>query len=93
MKTKNQIKEANRYSYSVRINDISIFFDGLLPKYILNPFEFEKGVQIKFGIENLGFSGNDNGYEKIVIPPHKSIIIDNKISWKSKYNLAVVNPD
>lgn len=62
-----QIKEANRYSYSVRINDISIFFDGLLPKYILNPFEFEKGVQIKFGIENLGFSGNDNGYEKIDI--------------------------
>lgn len=62
-----ELEGANRYFYSVKINDTPIFFDGLLPKYILNPFDYEKGVHIEFGIENLGFSGNDNGFEKIEI--------------------------
>lgn len=62
-----EIKEANRYYYSLKINDIPIFFDGLLPKHLLNPFDYERGLHLEFGIENLGFSGNDNGYEKIEI--------------------------
>lgn len=62
-----QIKQANRYYYSVKINDIPIFFDGLLPKHLLSQFDYDKGLHLEFGIENLGFSGNDNGFEKIEI--------------------------
>ncbi|WP_321348623.1 hypothetical protein [uncultured Draconibacterium sp.] len=61
------LQEADAYYYSVKINDTPIFFDGLLPKYIVTPFSYEKGIQIEFGIENLGFSGNENGYENIEI--------------------------
>jgi hypothetical protein len=62
-----KLKESNLYYYSIKVNNTPIYIDGLLPEYMKYPFSFEKGVNLDFGLENLGFSGINKGYEKIEV--------------------------
>lgn len=62
-----ELKNANCFYYAVTINETSIFFDGLLPKHQVLAFSYADGLNLSFGIENLGFSGNSDGYENIDI--------------------------
>lgn len=61
------LKEATLYHFSVRVNGVPIYFDGLRPELIKYPFSYAKGLSIEFGMENLGFSGADKGHEKIEV--------------------------
>lgn len=61
------LQHANCFYYAVTINETSIYFDGLLPEHQLQAFDYNKGLDVEFGIENLGFSGNNDGFEKITI--------------------------
>ncbi len=61
------LKEANLFYYSVEVNGTPIYFDGMLPKYLMKPFSYQDSLKLDFGLENLGFSGKNQGYEKINI--------------------------
>jgi pimeloyl-ACP methyl ester carboxylesterase len=58
-------EEATHLSFGVTVNNTPIMFDGIEPHQELQLFNSYAGVRINFAIENLGFSGGDNGYEKI----------------------------
>jgi hypothetical protein len=62
-----KLKESNLYYYSIKVNNTPIYIDGLLPEYMKYQFSFERGVNLDFGLENLGFSGISKGYEKIEV--------------------------
>ncbi len=62
-----KLKESNLYYYSIEVNNTPIYIDGLLPEYMKYPFSYEKGISLDFGLENLGFSGINKGYEKIAV--------------------------
>ncbi|MDP1622304.1 MAG: hypothetical protein Q8M08_08185 [Bacteroidales bacterium] len=84
----NQVKEANRFYYAVKVNGIPIYIDGLLPKYIVHPFNYENGLNIEFGLENLGFSGMNKGVEKIEITIN--FYLDSKFVASSSLSLDYV---
>jgi hypothetical protein len=61
------LKSANSYAYYISVNETPVCIDGFLPKYIRQPFSYKSGINLVFGLENLGFSGNADGYEKIKV--------------------------
>jgi hypothetical protein len=61
------ISSANKFAYYISVNGTSIYIDGFLPEYIKQPFSYKAGINLLFGLENLGFSGNDNGFEKVQV--------------------------
>lgn len=67
VKLTDELKKADRYSYAIRVNSTPIYIDGLPPRYLLNKFAFQKGLDLAFGLENLGFSGVNKGQEKIEV--------------------------
>jgi hypothetical protein len=61
------VRLANSFEYYISVNGTSICIDGFLPQYIRQSFSYKSGINLVFGLENLGFSGNADGYEKIKV--------------------------
>lgn len=58
---------SDAYSYAIKVNGTPIYIDGFQPKELRQSFQYSKGIQLSFGLQNLGFSGKNDGYEKIEI--------------------------
>jgi hypothetical protein len=57
-------READRYYYAVKVNEQPVYIDGFLPDRII--FPLQPGPNwISFALENLNFTGQDNGYENL----------------------------
>ena len=61
------LSEANRYAYYIFVNGTPICIDGFLPQYMKQTFSYKQGINLVFGLENLGFSGNVDGFEKVQV--------------------------
>ena len=59
------LADANAVSYAVTVNGVALHIDGLPPHTEHLPFNGADGVRIDFAVENLGFTGGEDGYEKI----------------------------
>jgi len=60
------LAEANRYYFTLRVNDQPVYINGLLPERIHYQLqEKEKTNTISFALENLNFTGQHEGYEKL----------------------------
>jgi hypothetical protein len=59
--------EADRYYFALRVNDQPIYIGGLSPG--LTKEQLHQGVpnHISFGLENLNFTGEYDGYEKLAL--------------------------
>ncbi len=62
-----ELKKANKYSYVIKVNKVPIYIDGLLPDDLAKSFSFANGINLALGLENLGFTGNNKGYENIEV--------------------------
>ena len=61
------VDKADRIIYSIFINSTPIYIDGFEPKYLARKFNPSEQISYQFGLQNLGFSGADNGYEHIEV--------------------------
>jgi pimeloyl-ACP methyl ester carboxylesterase len=61
------VGEANRLSFSVTVNGVPIYMDGLPPHRQHSQFRADGGLDLIFAIENLGFTGGTDGFEKIAV--------------------------
>jgi hypothetical protein len=60
-----EISGATHFSFSLAVNGVPIYFDGIPPHVELEPFNSADGVRLTFGVENLGFTGGKDGYEQL----------------------------
>ena len=56
---------ATHLSFAVVVNDVPVYMDGSVPHVVRLPFSSQGGVNLTFALENLGFTGGTDGYEKI----------------------------
>ena len=56
---------ASRYYFMLRVNGQPVYINGLLPERIHYPLEMGKTNTISFALENLNFTGQYDGYEKL----------------------------
>jgi putative serine esterase DUF676 len=59
------ITGANGVSFQLAVNGVPIYFDGVPPHTEVLPFNSADGVRLTFGVENLGFTGGGDGYERL----------------------------
>jgi hypothetical protein len=59
------ISGANGVSFGLAVNGVPIYFDGVPPHTEVLPFNSAGGVRLTFGVENLGFTGGGDGYERL----------------------------
>ena len=59
------LSEATALSFAVTVNGMPIHIDGLPPHSQHLPFNGADGVRLTFALENLGFTGAEDGYERI----------------------------
>lgn len=59
------ISGANGVSFGLNVNGVPIFFDGVPPHTEVLPFNSVGGVRLTFGVENLGFTGRQDGHEQL----------------------------
>lgn len=59
------LAEADRYYFMLRVNERPVYINGLLPERIHYTIEKEKTNVISFALENLNFTGQYEGYEKL----------------------------
>lgn len=59
------LENANLYTYSIFVNNTPIYIDGWKKEDLKTRFFKDKGINLKFGLENLNFSGADYGKENI----------------------------
>ncbi len=57
--------DADAFTFSLLANGVPIRFDGVPPEENVRFFDPEDGLYLRFGLENLQFSGRDNGCEEI----------------------------
>ncbi len=57
-------READHYYYAVKVNEQPVYIDGFLPDRIVIPLQMGPNW-ISFALENLNFTGQDNGYENL----------------------------
>ncbi len=57
-------READHYYYAVKVNEQPVYIDGFLPDRIIIPLQMGPNW-ISFALENLNFTGQDNGYENL----------------------------
>jgi hypothetical protein len=60
-----QAASADQYYYVVRVNDKTIFIDGFSPEKFIYPLQKGTTNWISFGLENLNFTGQYEGFEKL----------------------------
>lgn len=61
------LKEADSLQYLIKVNGSPLYVDGWTPEDMLAPFEAAQGLKFSFGLENLSFSGADDGCENIEV--------------------------
>jgi hypothetical protein len=61
------LKEADSLQYMIKVNGSPLYVDGWAPEDMLKPFDAGQGFTFSFGLENLSFSGADNGCENIEV--------------------------
>lgn len=59
------VEAATHISHALTVNDVPVFVDGLPPHQEFERFNGSGGVRLRFALENLGFTGGDEGYEQI----------------------------
>lgn len=60
-----EFSTAEYFTYAISVNGTAVFIDGWPPEYLKVSYEASKGVSLKFGLENLDFSGAKSGVEEI----------------------------
>jgi hypothetical protein len=97
-----QLAGANRYSYAIRVNGTPIYIDGFQPRDLMRSFRFTEGINLEFGLQNLGFSGKNDGFEKIEV--HFEFFTDTRliqqtvcsfdyVALRSSATREIVTPD
>jgi hypothetical protein len=61
------VSRADHISYSLTVNGVELYIDGLAPHTDRIRFNPAHGLDLNFALENLGFTGGDAGYEKIAL--------------------------
>jgi hypothetical protein len=61
------LDQADSFRYEIYANGLPLYVDGLPPEDMREEFNPAKGFDFSFGIENLDFSGQDNGCENIQV--------------------------
>ena len=61
------LKNADRVHYGIRVNGTPVYINSLPWEAYSMPFDAGKGVNILFGLENLDFAGQYQGYEHIEV--------------------------
>lgn len=61
------LQGSNAYQYQVLVNGQPIFFNGFPPEVLRDTFAPGSPLRFSFGLENLSFSGKDNGFEDLTI--------------------------
>lgn len=62
-----RMPDATQFSYGVKVNGVSLWFDGWPPHSDKIAFSPEQGVHQAFALEDLAFTGGDDGYETIAV--------------------------
>ena len=57
-------READHYYYAVKVNEQPVYIDDVLPGQITIPLQNAPNW-VSFALENLNFTGQDNGYENL----------------------------
>jgi hypothetical protein len=57
-------READHYYFAVKVNQQPVYIDGFLPDRVVIPLQMGPNW-ISFALENLNFTGEDNGYENL----------------------------
>jgi hypothetical protein len=58
---------ATQLSFAVEVNGVPVYMDGSAPHLLKTPFNGQGSVDLSFALENLGFTGGTDGYEKIEV--------------------------
>lgn len=61
------LREVRGFQYLIKVNGSPLYVDGWGPEDMVKPFDAEQGFTFSFGLENLSFSGADNGCEDIEV--------------------------
>jgi hypothetical protein len=61
------LKRADNYRYLITANGEPLYVDGWPPEDMIEPLKPSEGLNFKFGLQNLSFSGADNGCENIQV--------------------------
>jgi hypothetical protein len=61
------VSTADHISYSLTVNGVELYIDGLAPHADRIRFNPAHGLDLNFALENLGFTGGDAGYERIAL--------------------------
>ncbi len=75
---------AEHYYYSLRVNDKPIYVDGFSPDKFTYPLQKGTANWIGFGLENLNFTGQYEGYEKLEL---EIVFLDNSGTVASRQPL------
>ncbi len=59
------LESADSFRYMITANGSPLYVDGWAPQDMLKEFSASKGLDFSFGMENLSFSGGDQGCENI----------------------------
>lgn len=58
---------ADSFTYAIEVNGVPVRVDGLEPHLLSEPLAPDGALELRFALQNLGFSGADNGCEGIRI--------------------------
>lgn len=61
------LREADSFQYLIKVNGSPVYVDGWAPEDMLKTFDAARGFTFSFGLENLNFSGADNGCENLEV--------------------------
>jgi hypothetical protein len=67
LKPAETLHNSDSFEYQVYVNGQPIFFNGFPPKVFRASFDPANTLHVSFGLENLSFSGADNGFEDLTI--------------------------
>ena len=59
------LNDAETVQYLIKVNGSPLYVDGWAPEDMLIPFDAARAFEFSFGLENLSFSGADDGCEDI----------------------------
>jgi hypothetical protein len=59
------LERATHVTYAIEVNGVPIHIDGWPPHSESADYDSRKGLALRFGLENLGFTGGTDGYEKL----------------------------
>jgi len=62
-----RLGQADSFTYYIKVNGTPIYVDGSRPDDMIQPFNASDGLTFAFGLENLNFSGADQGCENISV--------------------------